>query len=171
MYPLVRELISIIRAIALRIRYSRRQLDRKLSVAAIAGHTRLVDSLIAAGADIHANSAEALRWAAMAGHHGVVRTLIRAGADIHAWNDAALRAAAMLGHLAVVRELIRAGARFRANRDQALNEAATSGNLSIVTELLDATADRSAPTMEEDMAAMRVFLRAAALQRKQHRDG
>jgi ankyrin repeat protein len=162
-------LISIIRAVGLRIRYNRQQLDRKLNLAAIAGHTRLVDNLLAAGADIHANSGEALRSAAMAGHASVVRALIRAGADIHARNDAPLRAAAMLGHLGVVRELIRGGADFRANRDQALSEAATSGYVPVVTELLDATAGGSATTVEEDVAAMRVFLRATALERRLHR--
>jgi ankyrin repeat protein len=155
----VHELTNKIRALGLRIRYSRQQLDRELNLAAIAGRARLVNALIAAAADINANSTEALRSAAMAGHDGVVRILIRAGADIHARNDAALRAAAMLGHLGVVRELITGGASFRADPDQALREAATSGNVSTVTELLDAAADQSTATMEEDVVAMRVILR------------
>jgi ankyrin repeat protein len=167
----VHKLISIIRAVGSRIRYGRKGLDRKLNLAAIAGRTGLVESLIAAGANVHADSEQALRSAAMAGHHGVVRALIRAGADVHARNDASLRAAAMLGHLGVVRALIGAGANFRANGDEALSEAATSGYVSVVTELLDATPDQTTTTVGEDVAAMRVFLRAAALERRFYRDG
>lgn len=162
----MQEFIRIIRAVGLRVRYSQKRLDRKLHSAAITGNIGLVGSLIAAGADIHADAEQALRAAAIAGHDGVVRTLIGAGADVHARNDVALRAAAILGHLGVVKELIGAGANIRANADQALHEAATSGYVSVVTEVLDAADCQGSTAVDEDAAAMGVFLRAAALERK-----
>ena len=65
---------------------------------------------IQAGADVHFNDDQALRWTSFYGHLPVVEVLVKAGADVHANHDEALRHASSNGHLPVVEVLVKAGA-------------------------------------------------------------
>jgi hypothetical protein len=82
-------------------------LDRRLIDAAIDGHTKTVQTLLANGADVHARNNLALYWAAMCGHTETVEALLANGADVHAQEDAALRWAAYHGHTETVKALAR----------------------------------------------------------------
>ena len=75
---------------------------------------------VKAGADVHAQEDEALRWASYNGHVAVVECLLKAGADVHAREDEALRYASENGHVAVVECLLKAGANVHAREDYAL---------------------------------------------------
>src|ERR1700739_1322141 len=65
--------------------------------------------------DIDENNGEALRYASFYGHLNVVNRLIEAGANIHAENDRAIQWASSNGHINIVKRLIEAGADIRAN--------------------------------------------------------
>ena len=73
-------------------------LEEKLIEAAKTGKTEEVKKLLKAGADIHAERDQALRYAANNDHTETVKLLLERGADIHAQEDAALRWAAINGH-------------------------------------------------------------------------
>jgi ankyrin repeat protein len=66
------------------------------------GHLSIVELLVKAGASVHANNDEAIRWASDSGHLSVVELLVKAGANVHANNNEALRWASSSGHLPVV---------------------------------------------------------------------
>lgn len=72
-------------------------------------NAEIIRELIEAGANVHANDDEALRWAASNGNVKLVNLLIEAGANIYANNDEALEQAVKYGHIEVVRSLIKAG--------------------------------------------------------------
>ena len=59
-----------------------------------------------AGADIHAEDDEALRWASENGHLDVVRCLLEAGANVHAENDKALYRAIQRNHFEIAEYLL-----------------------------------------------------------------
>ena len=59
-----------------------------------AGHLEVVNRLLAAGANMHADNDYALRWASRKGHLEIVERLLAAGADLHAHNDRLLEAGA-----------------------------------------------------------------------------
>jgi len=101
----------------------------------------VMQDLLDAGADVHADEDYALRRAAADGHADCVRLLLDAGADVHAGEDLALRWAAWNGHADCVRLLLDAGADVHADADLALRWAAESGHADCVRLLLDAGAD------------------------------
>jgi hypothetical protein len=73
-------------------------LDDRLFYAAQHGKTKVVQRLLAAGANLHANHDTALVLAACLGQTKMVKMLITLGANVHASDDAALRAAVTEGH-------------------------------------------------------------------------
>jgi len=115
--------------------------DEALREAAARGHVEIVSLLLAAGANVHANDDEALRYAAARGHVEIVSLLLAADANVHANNDAALRYAAASGHAEIVSLLLAADANVHANNDAALRYAAASGHAEIVNRLLAAGAN------------------------------
>lgn len=113
------------------------------------GHQRVVDALVAGGADVNIRlgnwnhiGATALHLAACYGRrHSIVETLISAGADVRPIVDTtrfefittALHEASRFGHIKVVRTLIRAGA--DVNRGSKLASSESTGQ-SVEGELL-----------------------------------
>ena len=69
---------------------------------------RIIQKLIAARANVHANDDWALRWASGNGYSEVVKVLLSEGANVHAGNNRALRWASENGHSKVVKILKRA---------------------------------------------------------------
>jgi len=67
--------------------------------------TRIIQELIEAGANVHADNDHALRWASEYGHSEIVKILLSAGADVHANDDMALQWASENGHSEVVKIL------------------------------------------------------------------
>jgi ankyrin repeat protein len=80
-------------------------LDNRLIDAADHGDTKAVQTLLAAGANVHAAEDLALRRAAYFGHTQTVRMLLEAGANVHAQNDQALRLGAYWGYADMVQLL------------------------------------------------------------------
>lgn len=62
----------------------------------------MVEILLNAGADVHANCDEALWLASKNGHTEVVRVLLEAGADVHAEDGYALQMASEWGHAEII---------------------------------------------------------------------
>ena len=112
-------------------------MDNKLWRAARLGKFNIVEILLAAGADVHANNNSALRWAAIEGHADVVELLLEYGADIHAENDIALQDAAWHNRADVVKLLLEYGADVHAVNDAALRWAAENGHDDVVAVLKD----------------------------------
>ena len=94
---------------------------RPLHLAASAGHSAVLDVLLARGARVNALSQRAgayggctaLHVAVAAGHEGAVQTLIDAGASLDRRDDAgftALHTAALTGSRTMVKRLVAAGA-------------------------------------------------------------
>jgi ankyrin repeat protein len=110
-------------------------LDHRLIDAADRGDTRAVQTLLAAGANVHAQDDRALRWAAHDGHAEIVQTLLAAGADVHVGDDLALRWAAMNGHTDTVKLLLAHGADVHGSDDRALRRAVDSGHTETIRVL------------------------------------
>jgi ankyrin repeat protein len=83
-----------------------RQIDQDLVSASENGHTEVVQLLLNAGADVHAEYDAALRWASVRGHKEVIQLLLNIGADVYAEHDWAIRWASYSGHTEVVRLLL-----------------------------------------------------------------
>ncbi|KFX90066.1 hypothetical protein V490_06669 [Pseudogymnoascus sp. VKM F-3557] len=129
-----------------------------LQLSAAAGHSKVVATLLAAGADVNATNAvdrgcTALQVASRSGNLEIVESLVKYGADVNAraaYNNGrtALQAAAEHGHFDIVATLLAAGADVNSvnNSDSgtALQAAAKHGYLNIVERLLDAGADVNA---------------------------
>ncbi|CAI7632666.1 unnamed protein product [Penicillium discolor] len=144
-----------------------------LQVAAEGGHRDMVQTLLAAKADVNTPPCEsgltALQAAAERGHLDVVQTLLAARADINAppaksHGRTALQAAAERGHLDVVQTLLTARADVNAPPAEslgrtALQAAAEGGHLRVVQTLLAARADVNLPPTESHG---RTALQAAA---------
>lgn len=73
------------------------------------GNFDKIKYLIEQGADIHANSDEALRMASRSGCLNIVKYLVENGADIHANSDEAIKEAYFNNHYKTVRFLIESG--------------------------------------------------------------
>ena len=73
-------------------------------------HVETYKMLLAAGADLHKDDDNALRFSAGNGYLEVVKYLVGRGAFVHAINDEALRWSAHNSHLEVVKFLISVGA-------------------------------------------------------------
>ena len=110
-------------------------LDTRLIDAADHGDTKAVQTLLAAGANVHENDDCALRLAADAGHTETVRVLLAAGADAHAEDDGALRWAADNGHTETVNVLFEAGSDVHAWDAYSLGMAAQNGHAETVQTL------------------------------------
>lgn len=109
--------------------------DEALWRAAYSGHTETVKALLAAGAAVHEVGDQALCGAAFNGHTETVKTLLAAGADVHASNDVALWWTVKEGHTETVKTLLAAGADVRAMDNLALCWAAYGGHMEIVRML------------------------------------
>ena len=70
----------------------------------------VVQLLIQHGADVHAESEDALRSASQHGLADVVQLLLQHGADVHACSTGALQRATANGHNEVVQLLMKSGA-------------------------------------------------------------
>src|ERR1039457_1743237 len=110
-------------------------LDRCLISAARDGDTETVQTLLTAGAHVHAQNDYALRRAAWNGHTETVKTLLAASADVHAVNDYALRWATENGRTETVKTLLAAGANVHARDDWALCLAEFYGHMETVRVL------------------------------------
>ncbi len=148
-------------------------LDASLCAAIRAGHSQVVQRLLAAGADVNAAPAAdfgctALQAAAELGHEEVVQRLLEAGVDVNAAparfdGRTALQAAAEGGHREVVQQLLDAGADVNAAPVDdgsavdrgltALQAAAEFGNEELVQRLLEAGADVNAAPVNGGSAA------------------
>ena len=123
-----------------------------------------VDTLLAAGADVHSksNGATALLAAAFNGHDKVVAALIVAGADVNFAKDntgtTALLLSAPGGHDAVVKHLITAGADVDLARVSdgvtPLLLAAKKGRLGVAAQLVFAGADVNCAVMGSGHTAL-----------------
>jgi ankyrin repeat protein len=118
-----------------------KDLDHCLIDAVDHGNTQTVRTLLAAGADVHAQDDEALRWAAEGGRAETVNLLLASGANVHARNDEALCLAAYFGHTETMEVLLSAGADVHAWDDRALYYAAYWGHTETVKVLLSAGAN------------------------------
>ena len=112
------------------------KLDDGLILAAGDGHVEAVQTLLAAGANVHVQDDDALCWAALNGHKETVKVLLAAGADVHAGDDYALRNAAWSGRTQTVQMLLAAGADIHAENDEALRWAAQYGHTETVRVLV-----------------------------------
>jgi len=104
-----------------------RDLDDRLIDSAKYGTTEMVQTLLTAGADVHAGDDWALRLAASNGHTESGRLLLVSGANVHAGDDWALGWAAYNGHTETVQVLLAADADVHAHGDEALRWAARNG--------------------------------------------
>ncbi|CAG7919699.1 unnamed protein product [Penicillium olsonii] len=127
--------------------------DDALIIAAKNGHTKVVQTLLKAHADVNAQHVyygTCLHAAASQGHVETVRMLLDAHADVNAQSGhygTCLQAAAYCGNVEVVRILLDAHADVNAPggmRGNCLQAAAYCGNLEVVQTLLDAHADVNA---------------------------
>jgi hypothetical protein len=107
-------------------------LDELLVDAAGQGQTHDVQTLLTAGANIHALNDRALRWAAYHGCTETVQALLAAGANVHANDDAALYEAVKHDHAETVKALLAVGANVHADNDLALCAAANLGHTKTV---------------------------------------
>ena len=108
------------------------QSDCPLLAASANNHLDVVKFLVAKGADVHARDDAALRWASEKGHLDVVKFLVAKGADVHAWDDYALRWASANNQLDVVKFLVAKGADVHARDDAALGWASANNHLEVV---------------------------------------
>ena len=129
---------------------SQAEKNTALLEAAREGHAEVVRLLLAAEADVNAQTqagVTSLMWAAGNGHADVVRLLLAAEADVNAQSQAgstALMDAALNGHAEVVRLLLAAGADVNAQNQAgftALLDAAGNGHAEVVWLLLAAEAE------------------------------
>jgi hypothetical protein len=121
-----------------------------LHIASGQGHTKVVNSLIRAGAPLEEgdmSGATPLHWAAHEGHLSVVNALLKAGARVDAsgigWTTP-LYLAAKEGHLPVVNALLRVGASPNtrtSNGETPLYIATKYGHLPVVKSLLKSGAN------------------------------
>jgi ankyrin repeat protein len=138
-----------------------------LFIAAMKGHTAIVDRLLTAGANKdkpNVNQATPLYIAALGGHLPIVERLLAAGANKEKPNSkqaTPLFAAAMNGHLAVVERLLTAGAdkeKSNVNHATPLFIASENGRAEIVERLLAAGANKEKPNINQ---ATPLFIAAA----------
>ena len=110
------------------------RLDEELRAQVLEGHTAVVELLLAAGADVDAESnigETALHYAAAYGHADVVELLVSAGANVNAQDKdgwTALFWASFKGYVAVVELLLASGAVDK----YALHLAAQGGHAAVV---------------------------------------
>lgn len=138
-----------------------------LFIAAMKGHTAIVDRLLVAGANkekTNINQATPLYIAAFSGHFPIVERLLQAGANKDKPNikqATPLFAAASGGYLAVVDRLLEAGAdkeKSNINHATPLFIAAANGHVPIVERLLVAGANKDKPNVNQ---ATPLFIAAA----------
>jgi len=144
-----------------------RSLDFALWLAALEGHLQAVQMLLAAGALLHSQKDQALKYATEGGHAAIVQLLLERGAhvnevfrtacsrgnieivellleygaNVHAGNDTALFAACHLGHTDIVTLLLESGAYVRALLDAPLIAACDEGRTAVVEVLIQHGAD------------------------------
>ncbi|KAK4553334.1 hypothetical protein LTR86_009634 [Recurvomyces mirabilis] len=134
-------------------------LARALRAAAVGGHERIVERLLAAGADVNAQGGgyrgTALQAASFGGHTMIVKRLLAVGADVNTivaeTEGTALVAASRYGHEDIVQILLQHGADVNAQGGRAgnaLRAAAARGHVQIMLRLLDAGADVGAHILE-----------------------
>lgn len=121
-----------------------RGLSMPLHCAMFRGSTKIVETLLRAGANVNrkAHGWEPLEWAACQGYKEIAMLLLQNGAKS---TRKALEWATRKGHTSIVTLLLEAGVDLRLNR--ALSDAASKGHGSIVRLLLDAGAKVTTPTV------------------------
>lgn len=102
--------------------------ENNLMEAAVNGNTKLIEMLLANGANVHADNDFAIRIASNNGHTQTVSLLIDNGAHVSAKNEGALKWAAEEGHTEVVRVLLENGADIHHDHDTSLKRAAEYGH-------------------------------------------
>ena len=103
-----------------------------VAIAANYGLLGAVADLIEAGADVHADDDQAIRWASAEGRTNVVRLLLDNDADVHAMADMAVEKAAQNGHLDVVGILLEHGADATADNYRAVRLAINNHHHDVV---------------------------------------
>ena len=111
------------------------KLDGRLIEASKCGHTETVQTLLAAGADVHSVEDLALRRAAYFGHTETVEVLLAHGANVHARGEYGLCYAARNGKTETVKVLLANGASVRFLDDGPLRMATYNGHTETVQVL------------------------------------
>ncbi|MDR1229326.1 MAG: ankyrin repeat domain-containing protein [Azoarcus sp.] len=122
--------------------------DSALMMAAMQGHEKLIERLLAAGASVNNGGWTALHYAALEGKLAIVERLLAAGADVNALTpnlSDALMLAGRNGHINVVRRLLKTPIALDRRNDHGMDAEAwarSKGNTRIADLIEKARAER-----------------------------
>lgn len=108
---------------------------------------KMIEGLLATGANINAGKGVVLVWAATYGKLEILKYLIKCKISFF-WGNFSLVKAAEKGHLEVVEFLLEQGANINALNKGALKRAIANGHFKVVTYLLEKGADLSGEEVE-----------------------